>query len=157
MSFRTFVISIAIVALLAHSPAVKAQQARGVTSDWSGVKAIPPGDELVVKLKDGKTVKGRLVSVSDTTLTLSRKNKATELAQGNIFRVYRIALKSGVGSKALIGAGIGAGSGIAVGSLGDDNKAGLMLGLGVIGAGLGALIGLAFADRHEQVLVYEAK
>jgi len=118
--------------------------------------ALPVGDELVVKLKDGKTLRGRLSNASQTTLTLSQRGKGVDLPKGNIFRVYRTAIKSG-GSKALLGAGIGAGIGLAAGSLNDDNKAATMPLLAVIGAAIGALIGLATRSNTTQVLIYESK
>ena len=31
------------------------------TGMWAGVERVPPGEKLLVKLKDGKKVKGRLV------------------------------------------------------------------------------------------------
>ena len=40
------------------------------TGMWAGVMKVPQGGKLIVKLKDGKKVKGPLSSVSDTGLTL---------------------------------------------------------------------------------------
>jgi small nuclear ribonucleoprotein (snRNP)-like protein len=48
-------------------------------SAWSAVQAIPPGAELRVETRNGETINGRLHSVSDATLTISRKNINTEL------------------------------------------------------------------------------
>jgi hypothetical protein len=120
---------------------------------WENVKMIPPGDKIAVSLKDGKTLKGQLSSVSDTSLLLSQGNKVSDLARDRISRIHRLVSKSAAPS-ALLGAGIGAAAGLGVGSLSDDNKAVTMPGLAAIGAAVGALIGLV-GNRRKKVLIYE--
>ena len=73
---------------LAHATAPVA------TGMWAGVERVPPGEKLVVKLKDGKKLKGRLASVSDTALTLSRGKKTLNFDREQISQVYRVVPKS---------------------------------------------------------------
>ena len=156
---RRLTFSLVLAASLLLSPVVSAQTA---TSDWSALKAVASGSKLSVKLKTGKTVKGRLTGVSDDALSLSVGGKPTELKAGEVLRVYRV---GGVSAKkaALIGLAVGAGAGAAVGASGDDddflyNRGVFTAGFAVLGGGAGALIGYAVGRaRHKRVLVYEAR
>ena len=77
------------------SPVVFAQQpARG---DWTAVQSVAPGDEVSVKLKDGKKVRGRFSSANDSELTILRKNKQQPIAKNTIAQVLSIRAKSGKG------------------------------------------------------------
>ena len=131
------------------------------TGMWAGVERVPPGEKLVVKLKDGKKLKGRLVSVSDTGITLSRKNATMDLDRDRVQQIFRLMHKSarkamliGVGVGLAIGAGATAGVcdgyGAACAGWG-------MLFLGGSGAGLGALAGWGIGSGNERVLIYDAQ
>lgn len=131
---------------------------------WADVQKIPPGDELEVKLKTDRTITGRLSSTTDSKLALLRKGQVTEVDRADVARIKRVVTKSAARST-LIGAGVGAGAmaglaGIAIASDdagGDaDEAAGAVVALGLVGAGLGALVGGAFGLRKKRVLVYEA-
>ena len=159
---RRLVFSLALAASLLLTPVVSAQSAAG---DWSAVKAVEIGSKLSVKLKDGKTVEGRLTGVSNEELSLSVKNRATDLKREEVRSVHRVEGKSAT-KATLIGMGVGAGAGAAVGLAADgasdsggfetfDNVAAAAL--TVLGAGAGALTGFLIGRRgRKRVLVYQA-
>src|SRR5215510_6200710 len=67
------VVAFALMAMLAKPQFAFAQVTPApITGSWEGLKAIPPGDEVRVRLRNGQTLKGRLISVSDTAMTLAR-------------------------------------------------------------------------------------
>jgi hypothetical protein len=118
---------------------------------------------LAVKLKNGKTVEGKLSGVSGTVLSLSVKDKPVDVKREDVLSVYQIMKKSAT-KATLIGLGVGAGAGAAIGLAGskDDSFAKLdhavTAGLTVLGAGAGALAGfLVGRSGSKRVLIYEAK
>ena len=137
-----------------------------VIADWSPLRALPAGSKLSFKLKNGKKIEGLLVSISDSGLTLTRKNQTVDLAQPEIAKVFhfipRSAGKSAVRS-VLIGAGIGFGAGAAaggaIGSYEDIQTLESIAVLGTIGAGIGAFVGAikGLASRHRRALIYDAR
>jgi hypothetical protein len=155
--------STSIVAQQVNRTSVAAQQA---DSDWSRLNSIAAGSKLSAKLKDGKTMKGKLGHVSDTVLTLMVNNKSIDLNRDEISSVYQIINKSAAKST-LIGLGIGAGSGALLGAVADasnndgsfekiDNVA--AAGVTVIGAAAGAVTGFLIGrGSSKRVLIYEAK
>jgi hypothetical protein len=157
MMTRTLALILIPILLSAQAPPGWAQ---GVSGEWSAVSAIPTGSELAVETKDGATVKGRLTAVSDSTLTLLRKKKSTDLSRNDIHKVYRV--RSGSGAKStLIGAAVGAAAGAALGGAA-SNSGDITLAITVpafmgVGAGIGALIGLATGKRQKRVLLYESR
>lgn len=155
-------IGILLSSLLLSTATVSAQS---TTSDWSRVNAVATGSDLSVKLKSGKTVNGRLNSVSDTTLSLTVKNAVQDLRREDVARVYQVTGKSAAKST-LIGAGVGAGAGAALGAIGDANDEDsfvyadgvLTAGGAILGAGIGALTGFLIGrSSKKRMLVYEAK
>ena len=149
--------------LMGVTPAL-AQQA-GVSSDWSTVQAIAQGEKISIETKDGKKMKGRLRSVSDTMLTLDRGSKTSDLSRDSISKVYRMVGSTGksVGKAAAIGAaiggGVGIGLGVASGGYEDLSKGEIAGILGVVGAGLGGVIGAvvgALGSKEKKVLVYQS-
>jgi hypothetical protein len=164
MRSRTVALSLAFLLLLTH-PAISLAQGAPAPNEWSVVKTVPPGDELVVKLKNRQTIKGRLRAISDVHLTLARGQKSFDIDRQDVRQIHRIVPKSAA-KPALIGAGTGAAigaGGIAIAvaadeSGGDDGEAAVaILGAAIIGAGIGALVGLAFGSRQKKVLIYEAR
>jgi hypothetical protein len=162
MPSKTIALVLAFLMLLTH-PCVSLAQSAPVPREWSVVKAVPPGDELVVKLKDGQTIKGRLRAISDVHLTLARGKKSFDLHRQEVRQIHRIVPKSAA-KATLIGAGTGAAigaGGIAVAAAadesgGDDGEvAAAILGVAILGAGIGALVGLVFGSRQKKVLIYE--
>ena len=55
MRSRTVALGLAFLLLLTH-PSISLAQGAPAPNEWSVVKAVPPGDELVVKLKNGQTI-----------------------------------------------------------------------------------------------------
>src|SRR5262245_42553129 len=92
-------------------------------NDWSRLNPVTCGSKLSVKLKDGKTVDGKLSSVSDALLTLSVKNAPMELKREDVASVHQVK-KASAGKSTLIGLGIGTGVGAVIGIAGDASKKG---------------------------------
>jgi len=160
-------ISYVFVALLTMPSVTLSQVTTGPASDWASVVATQPGESLVVKLKDGRSVKGKLVRASDTILTLSSHNKNTDLTRGDVLKAQRIVATSAK-KTTLIGLGIGVAAGAGLGATGSCRNGGFIgdcfapsvtVPVGAVaGAGLGALAGFAIGKiRHKRVLIYETK
>ena len=163
---KRFAISLGLVAsFLLSSATLAAQGTAGPTSDWSALRAVASGSKLVVKQKNGKTVKGKLSSVSDDALTLSVKNAPLNVKREDVLSVYQVKKKSAT-KATLIGLGVGAGAGAALGAaavINDDygfdklDRA-VMGGLTVLGGAAGALTGYLFGrGGSKRVLIYESK
>jgi len=157
------VVAFALMAVLAKPQITFAQVTPApIRGSWEGLKAVPPGDEVAVGLRNGQKLKGRLISVSDTGLTLAQGNNTTDVSRGDALRVHRVVSKSAKRA-ALIGLGIGAGVGLGGSAIyahsgGRGGEADLWaLVAGVAGAGAGALIGYIMGGRKQKTLVYETR
>lgn len=154
-------ISIALLAItLVCAPLTRAQQSTA-SGDWSAVRALASGDELVVKLKEGRSVKGKLASVTDAELSLTRNNKSEIFGRDRIFQIYSRKRKAEKGKYAAIGAGIGAGAGLGIGlsknSPPVDDGEIYPIGGAILGAGIGAIGGFLFGQaKRKRVLIYQA-
>lgn len=159
-------ISLVLAVLLALPPVASAQEATAVINDWASLKTVAAATKLDVRLKNGKKVKGKLISVSDTALTLSDDNTPTDLNQADIQSVYLIRGQS-VMKSTLIGAAIVGGAGAALGAAGGNSHSGgwgpgynapaVAAALGVIGAGVGAAGGAVIGKiRRKRTLIYQA-
>jgi len=133
-----------------------------IRGSWEGIKAVPPGDEVAVRLRNGQNLKGRLISVSDTALTIEHGANTTDVTRGDALRVHRVISKSAK-RWTLIGLGIGAGIGM-IGSVvtaktgGGEGDADLWaLVAGAFGAGVGALTGYIVGSRKHRALIYETR
>jgi hypothetical protein len=159
-------VSLALLAVTLLSPAsLTAQVSKGAsTDDWSALKSVATGDKLNVKLKNGKSVSGKLSSVSETSLSLLVKNKVTDLKRDDVLSVYQTTRKSATKATLIgMGVGAGAGAGIGVAASSNDNSGfekidhAATAGLTVIGAGVGAVAGyLIGRSGRKQVLIYQA-
>lgn len=151
------------ISLMSVTPTF-AQQS-GVSTDWSTVMAISAGEKVSIETKDGKKMKGRIRSVSDTMVTLDRGSKTSDLTRDSISKVYRMEGSTGksVGKAALIGAAIGGGAGIGLGvasggyeDISRGEIAGILGAVGAaIGAGIGAIVG-GLGSKEKRVLVYQS-
>jgi len=154
-----------LVSILFSSLTLAAQELKGLTTgDWSRLNTVATGTKVTVKLKNGKTIEGKLSSVSDTSLALSVKNRSVDLPRQDVLSVYQVTKKSAA-KATLIGLGVGAGAGAAIGAAGGDGNDGWVFiskkqaaaGLSVLGAGVGALTGyLIGRGGHKRVLIYQA-
>ncbi len=160
MCKRTAILSLFIAITLLSSHAASAQQP-AASGEWASVQAVTNGDELIIKFKDGREMRGRLTSVADTGLSITRKNKEQTFGKAEIYQVYHLRRKAAKAKFALIGAGVGAVIGALAGKAKnspprDDGEIYLMLGT-PIGAGVGALVGMVFGQgRRKRVLIYQA-
>jgi hypothetical protein len=160
---KPLTLSLILVASLLLSPsAALAQNGAAPSRDWSAVKAVAPGTKLSVKLAGGKSVEGRLDTVSDATLSLTVGGKPRELRRDDVLRVEQVGGTS-AGKMTLIGAGVGAGVGAGIGAATSDEddfiftRGQAAAVVGAIGAGVGALAGFAIGKaRRKRVLIYEA-
>ena len=162
---KRFSIGLVLVASFLVSSATLAAQGTGASSDWSALKAVGSESKLVVKQRNGKTVEGRLSSVSDDDLTLSVKNAPLSIKREDVLSVYQVQKKSAT-KATLIGLGVGAGSGAALGAVGAANDDSgfekidhaVTAGLTVIGGAAGALTGYLFGrGGSKRVLIYQNK
>ena len=141
------------------APKVFAQQpARG---NWSDLQSTPVDQQISIKLKTGKTVRGAFSSVNDSELTIIRKGKQEVIAKDTIAQVFHLDRKAEKGKYAAIGAGIGAGTGLAIGAARnsppvDDGRIYPIMGT-ALGAGIGAVGGFLFGQaKRKHVLIYQA-
>jgi hypothetical protein len=152
------VVAFALMAMMAR-PQIMFAQAPGapIRGSWEGIKAVPPGDEVAVRLRNGQTLKGRLVSVSDTALAIEDGANTTDVTRGDALRVHRVISKSSKRAT-MIGLGIGVavgliGSVVAAKSGGGEGDADLLAPIcGAIGAGSGSLIGYIVGSRKQRTL-----
>src|SRR5262245_24422649 len=160
------VVAFALMAILTKPQVAFAQVTpTPIIGSWEGLKSIPPGDEVSVRLRNGQTLKGRLIGVSDTAMTLARGDITTDVTRGDALRVHRVISKSAKRAT-LIGLGIGAGVGGLSGGVaaatasgsGEPGEYGLaVLIYGMIGAGVGALMGYIVGSRKHRALIYETR
>lgn len=167
LRFRAFVFAIILAASLLTPTGALASDAAGRNDDWASVMSLSPGEKLIVDLKDGRTVRGKLTKVSGDGLTLSDRRRAAEVSRESVLRVYLVT-RGTRGRAALIGAAVGAGAGAAWGAryasealdptAGNRGRAILGTSLrfaGVLG-GVGALVGLSLGRGEERELIYRA-
>jgi hypothetical protein len=164
MSIARNKLGISFVIMVALLLAPVTASAQTSTADWSRLNTVSAGSKLSVKLKSGKTVAGRLASVSDAALSLTVKDKPVDLKREDIASVYQVTKKSAT-KATLIGLGVGAGAGAAIGLAGSGNDNGfdkidhaVTAGLTVLGAGAGALTGyLIGRGSSKRVLIYQSQ
>lgn len=131
-----------------------------VRGTWDRVEAVPTGDRLEVRLKNGGTTSGKVKSVTETELTLLRNGSDTNLRRADILRVYQTVQKSSK-KPILVGAGAGLIVGIGIGAAVRDKatvKSAVIIPLiGGTTAAIGALIGWAIRGEKSKVLIYESQ
>ena len=156
----SLVTSIALtIALFSTTSAVSAQ---AIANDWSRVTALESGSKVAVKLKDGKSVEGRIDSTTESSLTLKVKSSSRELKRGDVVTVHHLTRRSAT-KATLIGAGVGAGAGALAGAAGNTNEfdkldQAVTAGLTIIGAGIGAIGGyLIGRSGRKRELIYQAR
>src|SRR5262245_2368410 len=111
-------VAILLAAVLTLSLPLRAQTA---VNDWSRFNSVESGSKLVIKLKDGKSIEGKLTGVSDSAISVKVKNTTQEIKREEIQTVHRVVRKSAT-KATLIGMGVGAGVGAGLGAIGSDNS-----------------------------------
>jgi hypothetical protein len=160
MKRKTLPLLLVFLLLSSHTPLAFSQQGPSL-SEWASVQRIKTDERLFVRQMNGKEIKGRMIEASDTTLTIDRDGKPFSIARSDVRQVYVVSGTAQKGKWALIGAGIGAGTGTAIGYAKyspdrDDSEIYIPIGL-LIGAGSGALGGLLFGQTtRKRELVYAA-
>ncbi len=158
---RTVLVVVAAAGVLLSQFSMAVAQDTPLVSrgSWEAVKLIPPGDNVEIKLKTGKTVKGEVSSVSDTAIIVGRSSKSVTTARDDVQRLSRI-IRTSSRKPVLVGALVGAGAGVVFGASLDDGRSKLsapeVAVVGLVGAGLGFLVGRLFRNRNESVLVYQS-
>ncbi len=146
---------------LAQSSQLSSDQA------WDLVKQTMFGEKLVVKLKDGRKVKGEKILVSDSELSLSIKNQqAAQFKRDEVLQVWRSLHPDPEKQRLYQGIGVGVGllGGIAIAVAAtrpgepcfDCRGRGIGLTAAVIGmTTAGALVGRKLAGG-KRILIYQA-
>lgn len=139
MSLRRLALSIFMLALL--SQYIPAQ-----SNDWAIVKQLVPGQDVKVQLVSGKSYRGAVKSVSDDSILVEKNH----LVQRQDVRRVLLPKPNHRLRNTLIGLGVGAGTGLAIGAAADaQDKSGWFPNLGkaagppmfgIIGLGAGALL-----------------
>jgi len=148
-----------VLIIWTSSPEVFAQQA--ASGNWSNLQSTEIDQELSIKLKTGKTVRGKFSSANDSELTIIRKGKQEVIAKDGIAQIFQLERKAEKGKYAAIGAGIGAGVGLGVGAAKnsphvDDGEIYPVMGT-ILGAGIGAVGGLLFGQaKRKHLLIYQS-
>ena len=159
MKRKTLPLLLVLLLLSSHTPLAFSQTPS--LSEWASVQQIKTNERVFVRQKNGKEIKGRMIEASDTTLTIDRNGKPFSIARADVRQVYVVSGTAQKGKWALIGAGIGAGTGTAIGYAkyspdSDDSEIYIPIGL-LIGAGSGALGGMLFGQStRKRELVYAA-
>jgi len=160
MRHKTLPVILVLLLLSSYSPLAFAQTAS--SNDWAVVQRLNTNEKLLVRQKDGKELKGRMIEATDTTLTIDRDGKPLSIARTDVRQVYVMEGKAQKGKWALIGAGIGAGAGAGIGAAKysntvDDSQIWIPVGL-MFGTGIGAASGLLFGTTtRKRVMVYDAR
>src|SRR5262245_9305475 len=144
--------------LVTVGPTAFAQQPRG---DWTAVQSLPADEDISIRLKTGKQVRGEFLSATDNQVTITRKGKGESFAKDAIAQIERLERKAEKGKFALIGAGIGAATGAGIGgakasSASDDGYVYTIAGV-AMGTGFGALGGFLFGQaKRKHMVIYQA-
>ena len=147
-------------ALAAVKKETKAAAAAAPAADWSAVRAIPAGEKIVLRMKDGQRYEGRFEGATDLVVNILRDGRSMSIERERIRRVSQKGGRSRANG-ALVGAAIGGGGGaIAGGALYETYDDELIVAVvpifALIGAGIGAGVGALFGKGKRDVTIYEA-
>ncbi|MEW6128989.1 MAG: hypothetical protein AB1757_18265 [Acidobacteriota bacterium] len=160
MKAHNIAIALMLVVCLLNVEMVAAQQTKQQISEtWQAVQSLDTGADVIIKLADGKTVKGNYVEAHDTILTLSKGDRLINLSQSNIRKVY-LFVKRKKDTQEAIGTLAGAGTGVALGlATGSEDGDPVVLGVvisAIIFAGIGYGLARWFTPKHKKILIYES-
>ena len=162
VSKRALISCLAALSLFISVLTPSAFAQRMVFDDWTAVQSLTPSDEIVITLKTDKEVKGKFLDAGAGEVSIERKGKRESVAKDTIAQIHLVKRKAAKGQWALIGAGIGAGTGFAIGQARnsppvDDGEIYPFMGT-VIGAGVGATVGYLFGQsRRKRTLIYQGR
>ena len=88
MRHKALPVILILLFVSSYSPLAFAQTAS--SNDWAVVQRLNTDEKLVVKQKDGKQVKGRMIEATDTTLTIDRDGKPTSIPRTDVRQVQVI-------------------------------------------------------------------
>ena len=135
-------LAVLLVALLAqHSVLIAQTSATQATEAWSAFKSLELGDELTIKLRDGRSIKGKLLYVREAELAVKTGKGDTVLEQESIFQVFRHVPKSrnkAMAIGAVVGGGLGVIGGASADGAGDLSQPASTVFSGAVFAGAGA-------------------
>ena len=133
--------------------------AQSSTADWTAVEGLRSGTRVIVYVKDGSEIKGKITRAMPTALDLQRNGRSVSLQRGDVQRVY-LTRRGPVLKRALIGAAAGAGIGILVGAVAvaATKSDGLAAAGGFLyGIPVGVAVGAATTRRRRGVLIYSSQ
>jgi len=118
--------------------------AQSPKSDWTNLKKVAAGEEIRVSMSDGKSFRGQLQSSTDDSLIMIAASSQQTLARPQVSKIA-IKGKSHRARNTLIGLGVGAGGGLAIGAGVDHGCARCFFGRNIgkeIFTPVGAIVGL---------------
>jgi hypothetical protein len=154
-SLTAFIVAASLI--VSATPLALGQQPS--MGDWSVVQSLSPDERIVISLKSGKEVKGKFLDAAGNEITILRKGKHESFARDTVAQIHHVKGTAKKGQWALIGSGIGAGTGFGIGQAKnsppvDDGGIYPVMGT-IIGAGIGAASGFLFGEtRRHRVLIY---
>jgi hypothetical protein len=134
--------------------------------DWEKVKQVAANEELEVKLKNGRKVKGRLAGATDSELQISiKKRQPVPIKRDDVQKAWHLRPSNKTRKQA--SAGIGAITGFLIGlgvvvsrmevQCGDCTGEKAAMGMAIIGGLVGgALIGRQIGSRRRKVLIFQS-
>jgi hypothetical protein len=137
------------VAALMLTPAVIAHAADRDPHDWNNLRELRSGQQVEIVRMDKTRVRGRFAAVDDSSITIRAESGDRSVLRGDTFRVIsrekaRRLRSAAIGAAILGGAALVAGA--AARSHGDPETSGIVAPLTIVGAGIGAAIGMGFAN-----------
>jgi hypothetical protein len=153
-------VAVLLVFSLCFTAVVFPQDAPANALGWSALQSVPLQQELQVNLKNGKSVRGKLDSITDTSLALVNKKGVFSFQAGEVSEIYKLGGRR-ILKRTLIGAAIGTGAGGIIGYAAADEHDFLGRGVSAIlgafsGLVIGSVTGLFLGSSKKKELVYKA-
>ena len=160
MTRRLQALGLALAFALAQAPAASAQTRARALDDWSAVQSLSAGQKIIVRTKDGDRLSGRFDSANDLLINFADGRRKVSLTRESI-KLVQLDRGNSRGKGMLFGALVGAGAGLAVGSLlyfpFEDDMVGASVPVaGAMGMAIGTGIGAATGKGKKNETVYEA-
>jgi hypothetical protein len=131
---------------------------QGGVSDWANVEAIRAQTTVIVETTDGRTVRGKVASVSSDSIELSHDGKLFTMAGSSVRSVYLTRAGSRL-KLALYGGLIGGAAGIGVLAIytvaAKADPLTPIAGI-IVGVPVGAVVGAASGGKRRGELIYRA-